>query len=323
MNSFTNTLKESSLFRKGLLKFDYPLKNLTCFKIGGNAEFFFTPSTEEELKTGLELFKKNNIPVSIIGGGSNLLVSDSGIKGAVIKLEKFDKIEIIKKTENDVFIRAGAGVLTDYITKWAAENGISGLEDFGGLPGTLGGAAFMNARCYEKSISDIFCSAKVLYFDNLCYIFDEYKSKQEEWDYKVSPFQKYAEGIKIISGRKLIVSLTFKLCYGKKEEIKNKTQQRIDDRTRKGHFLKPSAGSVFKNNRKFGKPSGKLIEEAGLKGISDGDAQIAPWHGNFIINNCEAKAENVRKLIEKIQKIVFEKQGFLLEPEIFFAGFDE
>lgn len=322
MDNVREILKKSTAFTENSFQFDYPLKEHSGFKIGGCAEIFFTPFTENELKEGLILFKSRNIPLSVIGGATNLLIADTGIKGIVLKLEHFNKIEVLSQTGEDVFVRAGAGIPTSRLTKWAAENGFSGVEEFGGLPGTLGGAAFMNARCYDKSVSDILFSAKTVHFSSASSVkFEEYTPVPTEWDYKISPFQKNADGVTVLPERRLILSLTIKLKPGNKAEIAEKTRQKTEDRIKKGHFKKPSAGSVFKNSKKIGIPSGKIIDEAGLKGISIGKAQIAPWHGNFIINNGEAKAEDVRKLIEKIQKIIAEKHGFLLEPEIIFAGF--
>lgn len=314
---------KGSLFKDKHCIFDYPLKERTGFKIGGSAEIFFTPYTEAELQEGLDLFKNLSVPVSIIGGATNLLIADTGIRGAVISLEHFNTVELVFETAADVFVRAGAGLLTDKLAHWAAENAVSGLESFGGLPGTLGGAAFMNARCYDTSVSEVLFSAKTVYYGKDGVIFEEYRPKPAEWGYKVSPFQKNAAGIRVLPERRLITELTFKLKRGNRAEITEKTREKIEDRIKKGHFKKPSAGSVFKNNRAFGAPCGKIIDEAGLRGLSLGGAQVAPWHGNFIVNNGEAEAEDVRKLIEKVQKIIGEKYGFLPEPEIIFAGFDE
>ena len=317
------TLKKNKFFKTSLL-YNYPLKDITSFKIGGNAEAFFSPQTEQELSRGLLLLKKSGIRLSLIGGGSNLLVADTGIKGVVISLKYFNKIEIEEK-DTDLFIRAGAGVLTDKLTEWAIENSISGFEDFGGLPGTIGGAAFMNARCYEKSISDILVSARTLEIKqngeaSFYSETTEYQFCSKDWDYKKSPFQANANGIMLNENRKLVLSCLFRAKYGDKLLIQERTEKRRIDRIQKGHFKAPSAGSTFKNNRLFDKPSGKIIEEAALKGFSIGGAQVAPWHGNFIINTGNASSRDVLQLIQHIQKTVFEKTGFFLEPEVIFAN---
>lgn len=302
------------------LQFNYPLKELTSFKIGGNADIFFTPRTEEELQNGAVFFRLNGIPISVIGGGKNLLISDKGIRGAVISLQHFSEIKMKNENETEILIEAGAGVLMDELADRAGENSLSGFEDFGGLPGTVGGAIFMNARCYEKSISDILVSARTMVFNPSGIEFETYLFCADDWDYKKSPFQIHTEGIKIPENGKIIVSAVFKMKRADKTEIKAQTELRRKDRIQKGHFRAPSAGSTFKNSRKIGSPSGKVIEEAGLKGFSIGGAQVAPWHGNFVINKGNASSADTLKLIEYIQKTVLEKTGFLLEPEVIFAG---
>ena len=203
------------------------------------------------------------------------------------------------------------------VAEFCAEHGLTGLEDFAGLPGTAGGAVFMNARCYEKSISDILISASVLYFSEKGCTIKEYECRQEEWGYKRSPFQpqnkRYAE---LNDDRPVIVSATFLTAQGDTALIRSTMESRIADRTAKGHFKLPSAGSVFKNNHAFGKPSGQLIDEAGLRGLQIGGAQVAPWHGNFIVNTGSATARDVMELIAIIQKRVKDRTGFKLEPEI-------
>ncbi|UTY32254.1 UDP-N-acetylmuramate dehydrogenase [Treponema putidum] len=320
MNNLFSILHNTPLFQEGSIEFDKTLKPLTAYKIGGNAEAFFCPKNEEHLKEALIFLLKNKIPVSLIGGGANILVSDKGFRGVLISLKNLNKIEIIGESENKIFVRAGAGVLTDNLTKWAVKNSLSGLECFGGLPGNVGGAVFMNARCYDVSISDRLKSVKYILADDGKTEFAEYKYNPSDWGYKVSPFQQNPISTEIRNNRKIVISAVFTLTYGIKEEIAAKTEEKIQDRISKGHFKAPSAGSTFKNNRTFGQPSGKLIEDAGLKGLCEGGAQVAPWHGNFIINKKDASASNVKILIEKVQKNVKDKTGFLLEPEVIFAG---
>ncbi len=327
-------IESSSLFKQGLIKKDFPLKEFTSFKLGGNAEFFFEPSSKAELIEGLQLFMEERMSLSLIGGGTNLLISDKGIKGAVLSLKKLNSIEIIesknlqnknnKADENAeaVFVKVGAGLLITDFTNWAIDNSISGLENFGGLPGSVGGASFMNARCYGSSISDIIYSAQTLSIRNNKIESSEYFFDEGDWDYKKSPFQKNTEGIKIMPKREIVLSVIFKLAKGEQAEIKKQTEDCYNDRIQKGHFKAPSAGSTFKNNRDFGKPSGKIIEEVGLKGLSIGGAQVAPWHGNFIINKDNASSKEVFDLISIVQKKVFEKTKFLLEPEVIFCGDD-
>ena len=320
MNNLFSILHNTPLFQEGTIEFDKPLKPLTAYKIGGPAEALFCPKNEDHLKEALIFLSKNKIPASLIGGGTNILVSDKGFKGVLISLKNLNKIEIIGESENKVFVRAGAGVLTDTLTKWAVKNSLSGLECFGGLPGSVGGAVFMNARCYDVSISDRLKSVKYILVGDEKTEFTEYEYNPSDWDYKVSPFQQNPVSTEISKNRKIVLSSVFTLNYGIKKEIAAKTEEKVQDRILKGHFKAPSAGSTFKNNRAFGQPSGKLIEDAGLKGLCEGGAQVAPWHGNFIINKHNASASDIKTLIEKVQSGVKDKTGFLLEPELIFAG---
>ena len=320
MNNLFSILHNTPLFQEGTIEFYKPLKPLTSYKIGGPAEALFCPKDEDHLKEALIFLSKNKISASLIGGGTNILVSDKGFKGVLISLKNLNKIEIIGESENKVFVRTGAGVLTDKLTKWAVENSLSGLECFGGLPGSVGGAVFMNARCYDVSISDRLKSIKYILADGDKTEFAEYEYNPSDWDYKVSPFQQNPVSTEITKNRKIILSAVFTLTHGIKEEIAVKTEEKVQDRISKGHFKEPSAGSTCKNNRTFGQPSGKLIEDAGLKGLCEGGAQVAPWHGNFVINKHDASASDIKTLIEKVQSRVKDKTGFLLEPEVIFAG---
>ena len=292
------------------------LSSFTSFKIGGDADIYITPSSAEELAAALAFIKEDRIPSILLGGGTNLLISDEGIRGAVIHTCRLNKIRLIESA-GKMLVQAEAGALMQDVAEFCAEHGLTGLEDFAGLPGTAGGAVFMNARCYEKSISDILISASVLYFSEKGCTIKEYECRQEEWGYKRSPFQpqnkRYAE---LNDDRPVIVSATFLTAQGDTALIRSTMESRIADRTAKGHFKFPSAGSVFKNNHAFGKPSGQLIDEAGLRGLQIGGAQVAPWHGNFIVNTGSATARDVMELIAIIQKRVKDRTGFKLEPEI-------
>lgn len=320
MDNLFSILHNNPLFQEGTIEFDKPVKPLTAYKIGGPAEAIFYPKNEENLKEALIFFNKNKIETSLIGGGTNILVSDRGFKGVLINLKNLNKIEIVSSSQGAVFVRAGAGVLIDDLTKWAVENALSGMECFGGLPGTIGGAVFMNARCYDVSISDRIRSVQYILTGDEKAEFAEYEYKAEDWDYKLSPFQQYPISTEIKKNRKIVLSAELTLTHSVKEEIAVKTEAKIQDRISKGHFKAPSAGSTFKNNRAFGQPSGKLIEDAGLKGLCEGGAQVAPWHGNFVINKDGASALEVKTLMEKVQKTVKDKTGFFLEPEVIFAG---
>lgn len=321
MFNLVSILEKSSFWQvqKKRFSFDISLKEYSSFKIGGKAEILYTPSSIKELTTAVKFFLEKDMPFSIIGGGTNILFPDKGVSGVIISFEKMNKIRI-EKDGNDIYLLADSGVLMSELTEFASENGISGLESFGGLPGSVGGACFMNARCYGKSVSDIISSAQILEISSAekLSVRDEVFNKKD-WNYKKSPFQTGVQGISAAIGRKIILSAIFKLKKGDSEKIFAETQANINDRINKGHFKFPSAGSVFKNNHAFGRPSGKLIDEAGLRGLSEGGAQIAPWHGNFIINKNNASSKDVEKLIKMVQAEILKKYGFFLEPEVIFA----
>lgn len=298
----------------GTVKLDEPMNLHTSFKIGGPAAVFVEPDTPESLQVVCKTLEKENIPFFIIGAGSNLVVSDGGLDCFVISTQKISFIEQREYTETEskedsVLLHCGAGVSMDVASKWCAERGLSGLEAFAGLPGTTGGALFMNARCYGVSVSDVLASAT--YLDcSTGYDLKRYDFSAEGWDYKKSPFQ---------DSSKVIVSADFVVKKGNASEIAAECEEHLTDRDKKGHFSYPSAGSVFKNNRSFGKPSGQIIDEAGLRGVQIGGAQIAPWHGNFIINTGSATAEDVRQLVDYVISVVKSKTGFTLESEIIFV----
>lgn len=296
--------------------FDAPLKDRTSFKIGGPADALFCPQNYTELLDGLNFFALQHVPVSVLGGGTNLLISDAGVEGVVLSLKNFTQCELL----SDTIVHVEAGVLTEVLSRFAAENSLAGFENFAALPGTVGGALFMNARCYESEISACLEKVQCIKLENGRFTPHTYTAIPSDWGYKISPFQKYRNRLELGENADIIVSATFRLQAGNRAELEKIRQARTADRIKKGHFLKPSCGSTFKNNRTFGKPSGVIIEEAGLKGASVGGAEVASFHANFIVNNGSATASDVKALIEVVQKKVKEKTGFTLEPEVIFAG---
>lgn len=303
---------------KGRLLLDEPMSLHTTMKVGGNAELFAEPEDVFSLALVVSECKKNSVDFFILGGGSNLIVSDEGFCGVVISMNAFFSI----KFENRIVV-CGSGVETSRAVEFFAENGISGMESFAGLPGTCGGACYMNARCYSNDISSKIKFVEYLdleNFDENSYKFLEkhikmYHNNKDcaQWTYKHSPFMKKSV---------VITKVAFKAeeCQLEKiSELKASCESFIKDREQKGHFKAPSSGSVFKNNRDFGEPSGKLIDEAGLKGAKIGGAQIAPWHGNIIINTGNATCSDIKKLVQLAQQKVKERTGFMLECEVVFV----
>lgn len=301
-----------------------PLCEHTTFKVGGKADFFTRPHNIEDFTHFLIFLKQNNIRFFVLGGGSNLVFSDAGFKGVILCTEKLNQIEILdasfsicsecdllkisENKEKTFYLKCGAGTKMAELADFCAKYSLSGFESFAGLPGTVGGACYMNARCYGSEIADILVNAKYFNFSNLSV--EEYNFSPSDWDYKVSPFQK---------NNGIILESTFKVKTGKKELIIEESLKNINERKQKGHFSYPSAGSVFKNNRNFGLPSGKIIENAGLKGTKIGNAQIAPWHGNFIINTGGAKESEIKELVDFTKTKIKEKMGFELECEVIFV----
>lgn len=337
-----SNMKENNLFllaaAEKRFSFDEPMDRHTSFRAGGPADIFACPSSVRETEAFVSAFLSLGIPVFVLGGGSNVLFSDKGFRGAVVSTELLDGI--VFETGSGILARCGSGCLMNNAVDLSVSRGFGGLERFAGLPGTVGGAAFMNARCYEISVSDVFEEADFLRFrlsgaetsggDSLCRhveVFRETKSfDSREWEYKKSPFNRRAypggesAGNPCSGDVLVLVSVVFRLSVGNRDFLSGETEKYRRDREEKGHFRLPSGGSVFKNNRAFGKPSGVIIDEAGLRGLESGGAMVAPWHGNIIVNRGNASAGDIRGLVEKVACTVKEKFGFSLEPEIIFAG---
>ncbi|MCR5698054.1 MAG: UDP-N-acetylmuramate dehydrogenase [Treponemataceae bacterium] len=289
---------------------DEPLLPRTTFKVGGNARFFAAPKDTEQLILLFRFCAQNSIPFFVLGGGSNLVISDSGIDALVISTENINEISLVPGEKPS--IKCGSGATIKKLTEFCIDSSLSGLESFAGLPGTCGGAAYMNARCFNVSFSEKIQS--VSYIDEN---FEErlYQMKESDWDYKKSPFQI------LIAQKKCLAITQVQLASEKSdaESVRAESEKHVQFREEKGHFKFPSAGSVFKNNHDFGKPSGQIVDECGLRSLKVGGAQVAPWHGNFIINTGDATASDIKKLVQMVQEKVKEKTGFSLECEIIFT----
>jgi UDP-N-acetylmuramate dehydrogenase len=287
----------------GIVTADEPMREHTSFRIGGPADLYAAPRTVRDLTRLLSALRDDGVPLFILGGGTNLLVSDRGIRGAVV-----DTRFLREMRRDGSLITAGAGAEVSAVSALAADGGLSGMEFAYFLPGSLGGALWMNARCYERSVSDILESAQCLEEDLSV---NSIAIRAEEWGYKLSPFQ---------GTRRVVLSAGFRLTPGDPREVRAKMETHRRDREAKGHFLFPCAGSVFKNNRAFGAPTGKLLDSLGLKGRRIGGAQVAPFHGNIFINVGGATAADMKALIELAEKETQEKLGFSLEREVILAG---
>ncbi len=306
----------SAAFR-GTVHLNELMKTHTTFKVGGAAELFVQPADERSVLFLLCELNVHAVPLFILGGGSNVVVSDKGIAGCTLCTALLNDIGY-----DGTFLYCDTGCTFDTVTEFCRKNAIGGLENFAGLPGTVGGAVYMNARCYEKSISDVLAYADYLFAPqisgNCCEAAAEkrrYTLNGKDWAYKKSPFM--ADGP---LAHTIILSAAFRVYAEDAGVVADKCAAFIQNRKDKGHFRYPSAGSVFKNNHAFGKPSGRIIDEAGLRGLRVGGAQVAPWHGNFIVNSGNASADNIKELVQKIQIEVKDKTGFALECEIIFCG---
>ncbi len=311
MINLHNTAKNIQKMEKfqGDIFFLESMKTHTTFQVGGDAQVFAIPHTQKSLLILLDEIIKNNLTYFILGGGSNIVVSDLGIDGFVISTEKLNSIELITDAKGAMRIRCEAGCTIEQVIQFCVEHELTGLETFAGLPGSVGGAVFMNARCYDISVCDVLEQAQFIELDDVQKT-QIYKMDVSDWDYKKSPFQK----------NKCILSADFCVHKGTKTQIDEKCKHYINDRESKGHFSHPCAGSVFKNNRNFGSPSGQIIDSVGLKGFTKGNAQIAPWHGNIIINLGGASADDIKEIVKHVQEAVWQKTGYNLECEILFIG---
>jgi UDP-N-acetylmuramate dehydrogenase len=290
-------------------RFDEPMAAHTSFKAGGPADLWIRPQGELfPSLAGLILRRaaEQDCPVFILGGGANLLVSDRGIRGIVLDTGGWRGL---KREGEGLCVRSGTSI--DEMTGYSAARGLSGLEFLAGMPGTLGGALWMNARCYGTSISDVLTETEILETGEGTGKVRRIPRRPGDFGYKKSPFQ---------TGGALILGAVLTLYPGDAGEIRRKMDEHIIDRERKGHYRYPSAGSAFKNNRDFGKPAGQIIDEIGLRGFQLGEAQVAPWHGNIVINRGGARAADIRALLDIIANRVSAERGLRLEQEILLAG---
>lgn len=280
-----------------------PLKNYTTFKIGGPAKYFFTAKTKEDLIKAISIAKKNKLPFFILGGGSNLLVSDKGFKGLVIKI-----LNTKYKIQNTK-IYAEAGTPLALIVFEAAKNNLTGFEWAVGIPGTIGGAVRGNAGTKDQSIKDVVEKVEVL---------DTKEGKIKFFRIKNCKFA-YRDSIFKHNPNLIILSVVLQLKKSKKSEIQKEIKKKLRYKIKVQPLNFPSAGSIFKNPQDFS--AGELIEKCGLKGKRIQNVEISKKHANFIINLGNGKAKDVIKLIKIIKEKVKEKFGIILEEEIQYLGF--
>ena len=285
--------------RKIEYKTNILLSNCSSFKIGGECKIGVFPKNREELSFVIKSARELSLKYTVVGRGSNILFSDKGYDGMLIFTSKMNNI-----TEVDGLIYAEAGATLSTLANHALKASLSGLEFAYGIPGSLGGAVFMNAGAYGGEMSDITVFSD--YYDPDTDTFGRFEGEEQNFSYRESV---YAHKNELV-----IVGAALKLKEGKADEIKNLMNENMQKRRDKQPLEYPSAGSAFK--RPANGFAAQMIDECGLKGESVGDAAVSEKHAGFVINKGSARAEDVKSLMEKVQKSVFEKYGVMLESEI-------
>lgn len=279
-----------------------PMSLHTTFRIGGPADLFVTPGSIQAVADSIRICKETQTPYAVIGNGSNLLVSDTGYRGVIIQIGR----NLNQVSVNGEEIRAQAGAMLSVIAKTALSESLTGFEFASGIPGTLGGAAVMNAGAYGGEMKDVLTEVTVL---------------TREGEIRTVPAGKLEMGYRTSLAAKngwIILEAVLKFQKGDAEAIRGRMEELKMQRVTKQPLDLPSAGSTFK--RPEGYFAGKLIMDAGLRGFTVGGAQISEKHCGFVVNKGGATAEDVRNLICAVQKKVQEDAGVKLEPEVKFLG---
>jgi len=292
-----DVIKEIIALHLGKVLINEKISNYTTYKVGGKVRAVCFPKSEEDLVTLVRLLKERKIKYFVLGNGSNVLFSDNMYDGIIIKLDNFNKINI-----NDDLIEVGAGYPLVKLSNDAMRNSLVGLEFASGIPGTVGGAVFMNAGAYGEEMANIVESVRVLNSD--CEIV-ELSNKEMEYSYRTSFLQKHLDYV--------CISARLKLQKGEKEKIEKIMQERRATRRETQPLTFPSAGSVFRNPEGF--YAGKLIEDMGLKGFTVGKAMVSDKHANFIVNLGNAKASDIKKIIDTIKQKALIKYNIKLRVE--------
>lgn len=300
MNEVAHIFKEAGIKDVRIAE---PMSRHTTWKVGGPVDFFVYPQSKAELESAMNIVRQKGLEWLAIGRGSNLLIRDKGLRGVVIKIGRgLDKITV---TGNKIV--AGGGCSSIRLSKMAARHGLTGLEFAEGIPGTVGGAVFMNAGAHGSESAQVLQSAEILLESG------EWATLSREelgFRYRTSILQKERRGI--------VTQAVFELTKGNQEEITQRMKHYKEHRRKTQPLQHPCAGSVFRNPP--GDHAGRLIEASGLKGYQIGDAMVSTQHANFIINRGQAKAEDVLNLIHHIRSTVEERFGVQLVPEVRVVG---
>ena len=300
----------SALLPASSLRADEPLAPRTTFRVGGPADLWARPEGPEAealCAAVLRAAREEEVPVLVLGGGANVVVADRGVRGLVLDTGGLSGCAF-PEGEGGTSVVVGSGTTVDDAVEACAARSYSCLEFMAGMPGTIGGAVWMNARCYGSSVSDVLRETTIVDED---FAIRRVPFDPAAFSYKRSPFQ---------TRRELIVSARFALAPKAAAEVRAEAALRRADREAKGHYRLPSAGSSFKNDYGYGKPTGQIVDELGLRGLSVGGARVSDWHGNIIVNTGTATAADIRALADLVAARVEAALGLALEPEILFVG---
>lgn len=299
MQQWMNLLSEHAV---GQVLINEPLAKYTTWRIGGPADVLVIPGNQDELSELMRILHEHQILWTQLGRGSNLLVADKGIRGVVVKLgEGFDYAEFVE----DRIIAGGAHSVVK-LSVMASKRGLSGLEFAGGIPGSVGGAVYMNAGAHGSDTSQILQSARIVRPDGEI---ATYSVEDMQYAYRHSILQEQPG---------IVIEASFQMKVGDRTTITTEMNEHKDRRRRTQPLQQPSAGSVFRNPP--GDHSARLIESAGLKGYQIGGAQISTQHANFIVNTGQSTATDVLALISHVQQEVFKQFGIQLQPEVYLIG---
>ncbi len=282
---------------------DFPMATLTTYGVGGTADLLLRPRNSQEIARIVQEANALAIPLFVLGGGANILISDRGIRGIVIDMAMLNNFQI-----SDDILECGAGLAVSSAAQRCAELGYAGLHFLYSMPGSLGGAVWMNARCYGQAVDGALQNVSIV---NRAGEEGYYYPTPAEYGYKRSPFQHNGA---------IITAARFQLEARSPDKIIKEMLTYRADRASKGHFAAPSAGSVFKNNRQWGAPSGVIIDQLGLRGHQIGGARISDQHANIIVNSGGAAAQDIRRLIEFVAQQVYQHYGYQLEREVLYVG---
>ncbi|KNF09148.1 UDP-N-acetylenolpyruvoylglucosamine reductase MurB [Gottschalkia purinilytica] len=291
-----------NIITNGTVLIDEPMKNHTSFKIGGPVDILVMPGSLEEVSSSIKACKENDIEYMVMGNGSNLLITDKGIRGVIIKIA--ENLNEVKVEDNKIIAQSGA--LLSVVSKMALKHSLGGLEFASGIPGSLGGAVAMNAGAYGGEMKDVISKVKCIDLDGNIV---EFTNSEMNFGYRQSIVQK--ERLIVVEGEITLKEEDYDKINEYMKELNKK-------RTTKQPLHLPSAGSTFK--RPEGYFAGKLIEDSGLRGLRHGDAQVSDQHCGFIVNLGNATSSDVINLIRTVQKTVKDKFGVQLETEVKIIG---